>query len=374
MALKGWVIVVGGIVAATAGLAWFKTDQIMTAIAMGEAFPELHETVEPAIAAPVTWTPTTVAAGTVVSVQRADLRTEAAGTIREVGFAPGAAVTKGQVLIRLDTEIEEAELRAARAEAQLARANLDRARSLVKSRAGTEANLDRARADLEAAEAQIALIQARIDRRVVKAPFDGRTGLHNWAVGQYLEEGTNVTPLEGTSETLHVDFAVPQDAASLLREGSTVELLAPDGRVLAPATIVAANAGVTRTGRTLSFRAAAPAAGVGLRPGAYVDVRAAIGAPLTAVSVPLTAVRRAPYGDHVFRIVEKDGQLRAAQALVKTGPIEGDRILILSGLAVGDRIAGVGAFKLRDGLLVKTSAPMPQPEPGAAPVPQVSAR
>lgn len=372
MAWKGWVIVGGGILLATAGLGWFKADQIMTAIAMGEAFPELHETVEPALAEPVTWTPTTVAAGTVVSVRRADLRTEAAGTIREVGFAPGAVVTQGQVLIRLDTEIEEAELRAARAQARLARTSLDRARSLVKSRAGTEANLDRAEADLEAAEAQIALIQARIERRIVKAPFDGRTSLHNWAVGQYLEEGTVVTPLEGVDATLHVDFAVPQDAGSLLREGATVELLAPDGRVLGPATIVAANAGVARTGRTLSFRAAAPAAQVGLPPGAYVDVRAATGAPLTAVSVPLTAVRRAPYGDHVFRIVEKDGQLRAAQAQVTTGPVTGDRILILSGLAPGDRIAGVGAFKLRDGLLVKTSAPDPQP--GAAAAPQVSAR
>jgi len=372
MSWKGWIVVGAGIIAATAGLAWFKTDQIMTAIAMGEAFPELHETVEPARAEPMVWTPTTTAAGTVVSVRRADLRTEAAGTIRQVGFAPGETVTAGQILLRLDTEVEEAELRAARAQAELARSSLVRARQLVNSRAGTEANLDRARADLEAAEAQIALIQARIAKRVVRAPFAGRTGLHSWSAGQYVEEGTVVTPLEGVDDAVHVDFALPQDAASILSVGSAVDLVAPDGRLLAPARIIAMDAGVSRTGRTLSFRAATPAAGFTLKPGAYVDVRAAAGPPVVAVSVPLPSVRRAPYGDHVFKLVEAEGQTRASQVMIQSGPVVDNRVLVLSGLTAGDRIAGIGAFKLRDGMLVKTSIPGQDPGPDAAP--QVSAR
>jgi membrane fusion protein (multidrug efflux system) len=78
--------------------------------------------------------------------------------------------------------------------------------------------------------------------------------------------------------------------------------------------------------------------------------------PQPSLFVPLTAVRRAPYGQLVYVLAEEDGKLRARQSIVKTGPVQGDEIAILEGLAEGDLIAAAGSFKLREGLLVQTGA------------------
>ena len=100
-----------------------------------------------------------------------------------------------------------------------------------------------------------------------------------------------------------------------------------------------------------------------LRPGAFVDVVAVIAPPRPALLVPLTAVRRAPYGEHVFVLVEEEGQSRARQRVVQTGPVQGTDIVVTDGLAEGELIAGAGSFKLREGLLVQMTDPPEGGEP-----------
>ncbi|MGH6962670.1 MAG: hypothetical protein ACREE7_19495, partial [Dongiaceae bacterium] len=100
-------------------------------------------------------------------------------------------------------------------------------------------------------------------------------------------------------------------------------------------------------------RALAKGLGEALRPGGFVDVIAAVTPPQPSLFVPLTAVRRAPYGQLVYVLAEEEGQLRARQRIVKTGPVQGNDIAVLEGLAEGDLIAAAGSFKLREGLLVQ---------------------
>jgi membrane fusion protein (multidrug efflux system) len=125
----------------------------------------------------------------------------------------------------------------------------------------------------------------------------------------------------------------------------------------ARATIVAESESVDRTNRMVQFRAVAKGLGETVRPGMFVDVTAAIMAPQETVTVPLTAVRRSPHGEHVFILVEEEGKLRARQRVVETGPVQNDRIVIRQGLKAGEAIAAAGSFKLRDGLLVNTEIP-----------------
>ena len=107
----------------------------------------------------------------------------------------------------------------------------------------------------------------------------------------------------------------------------------------------------------VGFRAIARGLGERLRPGAFVDVVAVTAPPQPALLVPLTAVRRAPYGEHVFVLVEEEGQTRARQRAVQTGTVQGTDIVVTDGLAEGELIAGAGSFKLRDGLLVVSADP-----------------
>jgi membrane fusion protein (multidrug efflux system) len=150
--------------------------------------------------------------------------------------------------------------------------------------------------------------------------------------------------------------------AAAIRPGVTVSLAGPQiPGGSAPAEIVAEDASVDADNRAVRFRAIGRGLGEKLRPGAFVDVVAVTAPPEPALLVPLTAVRRAPYGDHVFALVEEAGETRARQRIVRTGPVQGTDIVITDGLEEGELIAGAGSFKLRDGLLVRSADPAGDP-------------
>jgi membrane fusion protein (multidrug efflux system) len=225
-------------------------------------------------------------------------------------------------------------------------------------------DLDRAREELAAATARVASLEAGIAKKTILAPFRARVGLTDLQPGAYLDEGTRIAMLQGVGGDVFVDFALPQDMAAAIRPGVSVSLGGPQipgGSVAAE--IVAEDASIDATNRAVRFRAMAKGLGEILRPGAFVDVVAVIAPPRPALLVPLTAVRRAPYGEHVFVLVKEDGQSRARQRVVRTGGVQGTDIVITEGLAEGELIAGAGSFKLRDGLLVEMTEPPEGSEP-----------
>ena len=130
----------------------------------------------------------------------------------------------------------------------------------------------------------------------------------------------------------------------------------------AEATIVAEDAQVDGTSRAIRFRALAKGLGETLRPGSFVDVTAVTAPARETLYVPLTAVRRASFGEHVYLLSQEDGVLRARQRIIQTGPIAGQDVVVLEGLAEGDIIAGAGSFKLREGLLVQITDPGDAPD------------
>jgi membrane fusion protein (multidrug efflux system) len=349
-----WLLVLFGAVVVVGGLGYYKYAEIQTAIAAAAAFPEPQETVEAVRVRPGEWAPTARAVGTVVALRQVEIRNELAGTVVEVGFASGDVVEAGDVLIRLDARQEEAGLAAAEAETELARLTFERRKKLRASQTVSAQELDEARQQYEAAAARVRTLKVGIEKKTILAPFRARVGLTDMQPGAYLDVGTLIAMLQGVDDDAFVDFSLPQDAAMALRAGASVMLAAaqiPEGGV--PAEIMAENASVDDANRTVRFRALAKGLGGVLRPGAFVDVTATVAAPTPMLFVPVTSVRRAPYGQLVYALVEEEGKLRARQRMIKTGPVQGDSIAVLEGLAEGDLIAAAGSFKLREGLLVQ---------------------
>ncbi len=345
---------------AVLGLAYFKYDRITDAIAAGAAYPEPAEAIEVAQAREIEWQPTTSAAGTVLAKRFVTLSNRAAGPVESVEFQSGQVVKQGQVLLRLDSGSERAELKSALADIELAQLTVERKKRLVEQRAGSQAEYDRAVAEREQAEARAAVLRESIEDRLIRAPFAGRVGLRDVHPGQYLAEGTALTTLESLSTDVDVDFRLPQEVTAQLTIGRKVRL--SGGALIEPleATVTAIDARADEVSRNVRVRAEARGAGSQLKPGAFVDVVVDAGPPRSVLAVPLAAVRRAAYGDHVFLIGEpKQGDKgpRAQQRFVRTGPVVGQDIVIMSGIANGDRVATTGAFKLRDGVLVAIGKP-----------------
>jgi len=367
MKAVSWLMVVAACVLVAAGLGYYKYRQIQAAMAFGASFPEPVEAVEAAIVREELWQPTTAVTGDVRAIQTVDVSTELAGRIVEVGFAPGASVSQGQLLVRLDTSEERAQRAAAEAAAELARLALSRNERLMRSGAAAEEARDTARAQFNGAMAAVARLQAVIDKKTLRAPFDALAGLHQLEPGQYLDSGSVVTHLVGTGDEVWIDFTLPQQHAALDIGGMvSVTVSSAVQEQVFPARIIARDAFLNERSRNISFRALMDNSQRGLYPGMLVSVIVPVGEPRNATLVPATAVRRDAFGAHVYLLQPAEegaaGPERALKRDVTLGPQRGGMRVIASGLEPGRRVAANGSFKLRDGALANSRLGAPPAE------------
>jgi membrane fusion protein, multidrug efflux system len=347
------------VVATGAALAAWKYTSMRAASAASANQPEPMESVVVAVARKREHRPTTASIGTVIALRSITLRNEVPGTVRVARLIPGQIVEAGTVLVALDVSVEEAQLRAQQAQAALAETLFTRTQYMSEQRAASVTELDRARAERDVAQAEVARTRAVIERKTIRAPFRARVGIADVHPGQFLEEGTQLTTLQGVDDGAHVDFAVAQQVAAGLHEGDSVDVSAADAASAIGAKIVAIDARVDSTTRNVMVRAKIEGAANAPAPGASVRVRVPVGPPRMAIAVPASAVRKGPGGDHVFVIApDSKGQMRAQLRAVQVGALLGDEAVIDSGLAAGDQVAASGSFKLRDSALVAVvSAP-----------------
>src|SRR6185295_9123988 len=124
-----------------------------------------------------------------------------------------------------------------------------------------------------------------IARKTIRAPFHARVGMADVHAGQYLNEGTELTTLQGVDDAVHVDFTVAQQAAAGLHPGDKVQVFPGPGAPPIPAAIVAVDARIDRTTRNAMVRALLEGPDLP-SPGASVRVVVPVGAQRMTVAVP----------------------------------------------------------------------------------------
>jgi membrane fusion protein (multidrug efflux system) len=357
----GTVLLLALVLSTGIGLVAWKYESIQDSVAASANQPEPMESITVAVAREMDHRQTTTSIGTVLALRSVMLKNELAGTVREVRLTPGQIVEAGTLLVALDVSVEEADLKAQEAQAALAKTVLNRRQNLNQELATTQEEVDRARADLDIAQAQIARTRAIIAKKTIRAPFRARVGIADVHPGQYLDEGTLLTTLQGVGEAVHVDFTVAQQVAAGLRDGETVDVFAAGEAPPIRANIVALDARVDPTTRNAVVRARVDDVRHMLAPGASVRVRVPVGLSRKAVAIPVSALRKGPGGDQVFVIApDQDQKSRAHVRQVESGTMVGDQVVIHAGLDVGETIAASGSFKLREGVLVAIA-----PEPSS---------
>jgi membrane fusion protein (multidrug efflux system) len=356
----GSVLLVGAVIVSAVLLSAWKRSSLAESDAAAVNQPEAVESVATAVVREHEHIRTTTSIGTVVATRSITVRNELPGTVRHVTLEPGKIVEAGTVLVALDVSVEEADLQALQAQAELARTQFARMQRMSEHRAASEMEVDAARAEQEVVQAQVARIKAVINRKVIRAPFRARIGISDVHPGQYLNEGTLLTTLQGVEDSAYVDFTVAQQVAASLRPGNHVDVFASSDASVAgvKAEILAIDARVDPSTRNAMVRAKIEDASRTTRPGASVRVQVAVGTPVMATAVPASAVRKGPAGDHVFVVVaDEQGKTRARLREVHVDAMSGDDVVITKGLEPGEHVAASGSFKLREAALVAVSNP-----------------
>ena len=193
-----------------------------------------------------------------------------------------------------------------------------------------------------------------MDEKVIRAPFDGRLGIRQADLGQYLPAGTPAVNLESL-DPIYVDFNVPQQQVAGIEPGQPVAVSVdawPARRF--QAQVLAVDSRIDGQSRMATIRATLTNHDHALLPGMFAIARLNRGPERQVLAVPHAAISFNPYGDFVYVLAsQSEDVLVASLRVVLLGETQGDRVVVLSGLKVGDRIVTAGQSKLRSGSLVR---------------------
>jgi membrane fusion protein (multidrug efflux system) len=332
-------------------------------------------TVSSAVVKEEDWAPTLSAIGSVSAVQGAVVSTELGGVVAEIDFQNGGVAKKGDVLMRLDSSAEEAQLHTAEADLELAKANLERERDLTARKVVSKQELDTAQSTFGQKQGAVDNMHAFITKKQVRAPFDGMLGIRQVNVGQMINSGQQVVQLTAL-DRVYVDFALPQQNLPQLATGyeARVHADALPGREF-KGKVTAINSMVDNVTRNISLQATLDNPDHALRPGMFVKVDVILPQKSKTLVIPGSAVSYASYGNSVFVIDKKKDPKTGKesqslrQAFVRIGEARGDFVAVTEGLKAGDVLVSTGVFKLRNGMPVVINndlAPKPQLNPRPA--------
>lgn len=367
---KKFIIALAGFAVVVFALGAVKVAQIKQASSAPHGNPP--SAVTSIEAKSVAWQPVLKAIGTLAPVQGVTVAADADGVIAKIAAENGAAVKAGDLLFELDTSVEVAQLAAAEATAALAKLQHDRASELVAKNTISKSEFDAANAQVEQAAANVTALKATIERKHVRAPFDGRVGIRLVNVGQFVARGRPLAPLQKL-DPIYVNFAVPQRELSFLTINQPVALSVDAFPAAFPGVITAINSEVDASTRNVSVQALLANPGEKLRAGMFVQVEVELPPTDARIVLPATAISYASYGNSVFiveKMKDKDGKeyVGVRQQIVKLGPTRGDLVAIEEGVKPGEEVVTSGVFKLRNSMpvqvnntVVPTSSPVPKP-------------
>lgn len=294
------------------------------------------------------------AVGTLKAINGVDLSSEAPGIIEEIRFNSGQYVKKGDIVIVMRSSLEQANLKNNQARLQLAQINYNREKSLFNKHVTSQSTLDTRYAELLQAQASVDTALAQIQQKTISAPFDGRLGIRQVNLGQYVSPGTTMVTLQSL-DPLYVMFSLPEQHLPDLYLGQSVNVSVNfGGGKQFEGKISAINSKVEQSTRNVLVQVTIPNEKYQLYPGMYGLVKVWLKAKRNAVVVPQTAISYSLSGDYVF-VVKDEGKsknhsdLHAYRKYVKVGERRENEASIVDGLGTGDRIVTSGQLKLQNG-------------------------
>lgn len=314
------------------------------------------------------WTPAIDAIGFIEPQNGVMLSSAVSGLVSKILLQSGQKVNAGDVLVVLDSEKEKADLRATNSRLQSATRQRDRLQKMASDKLTSQESLDAAQAEYRSLLAQIDSLQATIERREIRAPFAGKTGIVQVQSGQYLQPGTSIVRIEST-DAMRIRFIVGEKDYAKVEVGMTISVSVASypGRVF-DGVISAVEPAIDYQTGVVQIQANIPNNEDLLRAGMYADVEIHQAQLTQQLVLPQSAIAFNLYGETVFVLTplesppesksdaNQEAVYVANMRTVKVAQRRGNQALITSGVNAGDIVITSGQHKLSNGAKVKIVA------------------
>ncbi len=328
-----------------------------------------------------TWQSQLKSTGSVRAINGVQVTTEVGGLVKTICFTPGSLVKKGTLLVALNADPDIAQLHALEANVELAKITFKRNTAQLAVQAVSQATVDNNRANLKNQTAQMERQAALVDKKMIRAPFDGRLGICVINLGQYLSPGDKITTLE-SYDPIYVDFYLPQQVVAQVQVGQPITLSTQETGQIFQGKITTIDSAVDVSTRNIQIEATVPNPKETLLPGMFGAVTLNTGNPQKFLTLPQTAISFNPYGEIVYVLTPEEKELKkhkkkkpsetiyiAKQTFVTTGAIRGDQVTLLKGIKAGDLVVTSGQLKLKNNSRVTlNNRVIPRDDPAPQPI------
>jgi membrane fusion protein (multidrug efflux system) len=354
---EGWspttkrVLALGVIVVVIVGLALPKVRDSGASEDGDGGGEDAPTSVQAVVTGPSTMTERIRTNGTLRADESVELTAESAGKITAIQFEEGGRVQEGEVLVQINDAELQAEKQRLEHQLQLATDRAERQKKLLEEGGVSQEEYDATVNEVEVLNAELALVEARIEKTKIRAPFSGVVGLREVSEGAYISPQTNITTLQRI-DPIKVDFSVSEQYTSRVQAGQTITFTVRGQDRTIDGQVYAANTDVNADTRTLQLRARAPNPDGSLRPGMFADVTVTLGTIDDAILLPSFAVIPTIDGQRVF-VVENG---TAQPQNIELGTRTDSTVQVTDGLALGDTVITSSIQSLRAGLPIRVES------------------
>ncbi|WP_279386886.1 efflux RND transporter periplasmic adaptor subunit [Parashewanella curva] len=336
------------------GFNFFVQGKIKQAIAnMPE--PTMPITVE--VAQPKNWQSTIKAIGFIEPIQGVDVSNQLSGLITKIKFNNGSRVKKGQVLLTLNAQIEQANLKSKLAQLPAAKADFDRLTKLYRKDSVSKQDLDKAQANYLSMSADIQALRATIAQKVIRAPFSGLIGITDVHLGQFIQSGTKIVRLESV-KTMKIRFNITQKQLPNVAIGQSLDIKVDafpnrifTGRISAIEPAVFYQSGLVQV------QAEIPNHDEYLRSGMFANVNVILPPLKQQWVLPQTAINFSLYGNSIYIVKSQQEQGKSIKRVypvaVEVLERHGNLALVKGDLKAGENYVTSGQVRLSKGSKVK---------------------
>jgi len=285
--------------------------------------------------------------GSVLSEEMVELHPEVSGRLTYLNIPDGEAVTAGTILAKINDADLQAQLEQQKVQLDLAQKTEQRLKKLLAVNGVDQATYDAALSQVNLTDANIKVINAQIDKTVIKAPFAGRLGLRLVSEGAYVNSSNILGTLQQTDK-IKIDFTVPEAYEKLIGIGKTVTVVSSSTDQSYTAIISAIEPQINTATRNIKIRA--KLANSNLIPGSFVKV--ILDNNVKGIVVPTNVIIPDAFSNQL--VIIKNGKIVFKN--VETGIRTANIVEITKGIEVGDSVIVSGVLFVRPNSVIKIKA------------------
>jgi membrane fusion protein (multidrug efflux system) len=291
---------------------------------------------------------TVSAAGSILAEEEVELRTESSGRVLQILFKEGEAVSKGQLLLKMNDADLQAQLKKAISIEKLKAQSEKRMKQLLDKGGVSQEAYDMANTELQSAKADIDLLREQIRKTEIRAPFNGTIGLRSISEGSTLAVNTLIARLQSLNK-MKLDFSIPEKYAAFVSKGQEISFHTDAMPNDIHAKVFAIEPKIDPNNRNILIRAIFDNPGKKYFPGSFAKVQIVLKKDDNAIMIPTQAVTPILKGQKVY-VVSGDS---VVERKIELGERLDSMVQVTKGLEPGEVIAVKGVVLLRNGAKIK---------------------